>query len=320
FDSDRNLVSEENSAPVPTASISTGELGGSITRELGGPSTADGGEINYFDVDEALQERTGIGPRRTRFIWTPECHQIFVEAVNTLTLQRAVPRKILEYMRNCGVQNITRAIVASHLQKYRLGLKKGHVEVDKASKVPFRTISFNATSGRNQEENMRNQDENMRYQDQGNMRYQEGNMRYQEVNMTNHQGLQENLLNYEMTNQRWPLFEESLPRPGLTQPHMFSPPYLYKNEPTHLQNLPNQFPGYVDANNNNNVIASPNQFARYADGNNNNNVLASLINDGLSNHVPDNDRSHYHKVLRELIAYQEYNDDDDDIMNIKPEV
>lgn len=28
----------------------------------------------------------------------------------------AVPRKILEYMRNCGVQNITRAIVASHLQ------------------------------------------------------------------------------------------------------------------------------------------------------------------------------------------------------------
>ncbi|KAH0916917.1 hypothetical protein HID58_024577 [Brassica napus] len=57
------------------------------------------------------------GKRKVKKVdWTPELHRRFVEAVEKLGLEKAVPSRILELM---GVHCLTRHNVASHLQKYR---------------------------------------------------------------------------------------------------------------------------------------------------------------------------------------------------------
>lgn len=59
--------------------------------------------------------------KKPRVVWSVELHQQFVNAVNTLGIDKAVPKRILELM---NVQGLTRENVASHLQKYRLYLKR----------------------------------------------------------------------------------------------------------------------------------------------------------------------------------------------------
>lgn len=59
--------------------------------------------------------------KRPRVVWSVELHRKFVAAVNQLGLDKAVPKKILELM---NVDKLTRENVASHLQKYRLYLKR----------------------------------------------------------------------------------------------------------------------------------------------------------------------------------------------------
>ncbi|KAL5074423.1 hypothetical protein RYX36_013407 [Vicia faba] len=59
--------------------------------------------------------------KKPRVVWSVELHRKFVAAVNHLGIDKAVPKKILDMM---NVENITRENVASHLQKYRLYLKR----------------------------------------------------------------------------------------------------------------------------------------------------------------------------------------------------
>eukprot|EP00249_Psilotum_nudum_P023499 c28896_g5_i1 orf=629-2857(+) len=59
--------------------------------------------------------------KRPRVVWSVDLHQQFVTAVNQLGIDKAVPKRILELM---NVQGLTRENVASHLQKYRLYLKR----------------------------------------------------------------------------------------------------------------------------------------------------------------------------------------------------
>ncbi|KAL5071575.1 hypothetical protein RYX36_022462 [Vicia faba] len=63
-----------------------------------------------------------------RVVWSHDLHAKFVEAVNTLGLHDAVPRKIVALM---NVDGITTAHVASHLQKYRLHNKKAVHQADR---------------------------------------------------------------------------------------------------------------------------------------------------------------------------------------------
>ncbi|MED6220037.1 hypothetical protein PIB30_041208 [Stylosanthes scabra] len=62
---------------------------------------------------------------KPRLKWTPELHQIFIEAVHQLGgAEKATPKSLMRVM---GIQGLTLYHLKSHLQKYRLG-KSQHLE------------------------------------------------------------------------------------------------------------------------------------------------------------------------------------------------
>ncbi|CAO2195228.1 unnamed protein product [Urochloa humidicola] len=63
----------------------------------------------------------GRAGKKARMVWTPELHHRFVEAVAHLGDKGAVPKAIVRLM---NVDGLTRENVASHLQKYRIYLKR----------------------------------------------------------------------------------------------------------------------------------------------------------------------------------------------------
>lgn len=71
--------------------------------------------------DPETGDATGPCAKKARVVWSVELHQQFVNAVNALGVDKAVPKRILDLM---GVHGLTRENVASHLQKYRLYLKR----------------------------------------------------------------------------------------------------------------------------------------------------------------------------------------------------
>ena len=104
----------------------TGSAGGS-----GGSSKRKKGSSKNKDVSGEDENKDGSGGdeneddssalKKPRVVWSAELHQQFVTAVNQLGIDKAVPKRILDLM---GVQGLTRENVASHLQKYRLYLKR----------------------------------------------------------------------------------------------------------------------------------------------------------------------------------------------------
>ncbi|KAJ4973048.1 hypothetical protein NE237_006222 [Protea cynaroides] len=74
------------------------------------------------DEDECeLESDDPCASKKPRVVWSVELHQQFVSAVNQLGIDKAVPKRILELM---NVPGLTRENVASHLQKFRLYLKR----------------------------------------------------------------------------------------------------------------------------------------------------------------------------------------------------
>ncbi|GMN38424.1 hypothetical protein TIFTF001_007655 [Ficus carica] len=77
---------------------------------------------NYKEEDDGeLDNDDPSTSKKPRVVWSVELHQQFVSAVNQLGLDKAVPKRILELM---NVPGLTRENVASHLQKFRLYLKR----------------------------------------------------------------------------------------------------------------------------------------------------------------------------------------------------
>ncbi|KAK2381089.1 two-component response regulator APRR2 [Trifolium repens] len=62
------------------------------------------------------QSKNTQGKKKVKVDWTPELHRRFVQAVEQLGVDKAVPSRILELM---GIDCLTRHNIASHLQKYR---------------------------------------------------------------------------------------------------------------------------------------------------------------------------------------------------------
>ncbi|BFI13823.1 protein MpGARP7 [Marchantia polymorpha subsp. ruderalis] len=81
------------------------------------------GDTESEDVDSAdcPDGNTARTLKRPRLVWTPQLHKRFVDAVGHLGIKNAVPKTIMQLM---NVEGLTRENVASHLQKYRLYLKR----------------------------------------------------------------------------------------------------------------------------------------------------------------------------------------------------
>lgn len=74
------------------------------------------------DEDDTEMDNDDLSTsKKPRVVWSVELHQQFVTAVNQLGIDKAVPKRILELM---NVPGLTRENVASHLQKFRLYLKR----------------------------------------------------------------------------------------------------------------------------------------------------------------------------------------------------
>ncbi|KAL4302974.1 hypothetical protein GQ457_10G008770 [Hibiscus cannabinus] len=79
------------------------------------------------EVDSAVRttensdDPSGRTLKRPRLVWTPQLHKRFVDVVAHVGIKNAVPKTIMQLM---NVEGLTRENVASHLQKYRLYLKR----------------------------------------------------------------------------------------------------------------------------------------------------------------------------------------------------
>ncbi|KAG5244430.1 two-component response regulator ARR [Salix suchowensis] len=78
-------------------------------------------KLNKKRKDQNEDEDEDPTQKKPRVVWSVELHRKFVAAVNQLGIDKAVPKKILDLM---NVEKLTRENVASHLQKYRLYLKR----------------------------------------------------------------------------------------------------------------------------------------------------------------------------------------------------
>ncbi|KDO60100.1 hypothetical protein CISIN_1g040406mg, partial [Citrus sinensis] len=70
---------------------------------------------------DELEGENAAAPKKAKVVWTNSLHNRFLQAIRHITLEKAVPKKILEFM---NVPGLTRENVASHLQKYRIFLKR----------------------------------------------------------------------------------------------------------------------------------------------------------------------------------------------------
>lgn len=89
---------------------------------------ADTGEKRKSQCVESVEDGENITDecsartfKRARLVWTPQLHKRFVEVVAHLGIDNSVPKTIMQLM---NVEGLTRENVASHLQKYRLYLKR----------------------------------------------------------------------------------------------------------------------------------------------------------------------------------------------------
>lgn len=73
------------------------------------------------DEDNLHENEDPSAQKRPRVVWSVDLHRKFVAAVNQLGIEKAVPKRILDLM---NVERLSRENVASHLQKYRLYLKR----------------------------------------------------------------------------------------------------------------------------------------------------------------------------------------------------
>ncbi|KAI3678280.1 hypothetical protein L6452_37567 [Arctium lappa] len=87
----------------------------------GGGGGAVGGAGEEADSALRADDSSTRTSKRPRLVWTPQLHKRFVDVVAHLGVKNAVPKTIMQLM---NVEGLTRENVASHLQKYRLYLKR----------------------------------------------------------------------------------------------------------------------------------------------------------------------------------------------------
>ncbi|KAF5804559.1 putative transcription factor MYB-related family [Helianthus annuus] len=96
-------------------------LESSDSRKLRRVCSGGGGGGEEADSGLRGEQSSDRGSKRIRLVWTPQLHKRFVEVVRHLGVKNAVPKTIMQLM---NVEGLTRENVASHLQKYRIYLKR----------------------------------------------------------------------------------------------------------------------------------------------------------------------------------------------------
>ncbi|KAK9935411.1 hypothetical protein M0R45_022514 [Rubus argutus] len=96
------------------------------------------------DEDGDMENDDMSTSKKPRVVWSVELHQQFVSAVNQLGLDKAVPKRILELM---NVPGLSRENVASHLQKFRLYLKRISVEQQQSANAFCGPVESNVKLG-----------------------------------------------------------------------------------------------------------------------------------------------------------------------------
>ncbi|XVF02048.1 hypothetical protein REPUB_Repub04eG0142600 [Reevesia pubescens] len=91
----------------------------------------------------AQAKNNNQGKRKVKVDWTPELHRRFVQAVEQLGVDKAVPSRILELM---GIACLTRHNIASHLQKYRSHRKHLLAREAEAASWPHRRQMYGAAT------------------------------------------------------------------------------------------------------------------------------------------------------------------------------
>ncbi|KAM5583547.1 transcription factor PCL1 [Rosa sericea] len=90
------------------------------SRRVDSPEEADSA-LRIENSSGGGDDPSGRAVKRPRLVWTPQLHKRFVDVVAHLGIKNAVPKTIMQLM---NVEGLTRENVASHLQKYRLYLKR----------------------------------------------------------------------------------------------------------------------------------------------------------------------------------------------------
>ncbi|CAH9115662.1 unnamed protein product [Cuscuta epithymum] len=89
--------------------------------ETGGGGVEEAEDSGMRDGNCGDGSSAKTAQKRQRLVWTPQLHKRFLDVVGHLGISKAVPKTIMELM---NVEGLTRENVASHLQKYRLYLKR----------------------------------------------------------------------------------------------------------------------------------------------------------------------------------------------------
>ncbi|KAK4769816.1 hypothetical protein SAY87_030348 [Trapa incisa] len=117
---DGNKLSGSEQSGTSTANLGE-EVASKIDKSLAVSSPTahketDKGARKPWSHHQSKNNNTQHGKRKVKVDWTPELHRRFVQAVEQLGVDKAVPSRILEIM---GIDCLTRHNIASHLQKYR---------------------------------------------------------------------------------------------------------------------------------------------------------------------------------------------------------
>lgn len=91
----------------------------SNSNEMSFSEDSKGGDLTT--PTKKKKQKQSSSQKKKRLTWTPELHTRFIDAVNQLGIHNAAPKTIHQYM---NVPYLTTEHIKSHLQKYRLQMKK----------------------------------------------------------------------------------------------------------------------------------------------------------------------------------------------------
>ncbi|KAL1562766.1 glucokinase [Salvia divinorum] len=130
FESEINSRNSEEDAAADSVSDANLESPGLVQKpepEVKNPDLKEADGTSKISSSRCKNQPGKKKKKKAKVDWTPELHRRFVQAVEQLGIDKAVPSRILEIM---GNDSLTRHNIASHLQKYRSHRK--HVRVREA--------------------------------------------------------------------------------------------------------------------------------------------------------------------------------------------